>query len=1164
MCRRLTYSISFILALGLTGSVVQAQDNPFITLEAYDLPGYFVTHVGTGGPVAVLTEGGDQTDAGKFYLVPGLANPEGVSFESVEFPGYYLRHRDWVVRLESGTTDLFYNDATWTLRPGLADPEAVSFESTAAFVGNYLIHDPTSPYGLRMGPVATEGAATWRIADNPKASNPQPADGALYPDVWISLTWSSGAFAESHDVYFGDNFADVEAGTGDTFWGNHPSAFFVVGFPGYPYPEGLVRGTTYYWRVDEVNDLHPDSPWKGDVWSFTVSPRQAYGPTPADGAKFIDTNVTLSWTAGFGAAFHTVYFGDDFDTVNNATGGTGLPFTTYTPDPLELEKTYYWRVDETDAVTTRKGDVWSFTTMPIIPITDPNLVGWWKFDEGEGTNALDWSGHNNHGTLIGGPQWVAGYDGGALKLDGINDYVTLPIGSVISSLTNSTFTTWVDFSNTGGAWQRIFDFGNNTTVYMFLTPRLGTTGEMRFGITTGGGGDPEQIATAPSTLASGWHHVALTINADADTILLYLDGAVVASNTAATLTPSDLGNTTNNWLGRSQWAADAYFNGLLDDFRIYDYAMPADEIPKTMRGDPLLAWDPRPADESTPDVAEATPLSWSPGDKAAQHDVYFGTDEDAVDNADTSTPDIYRGRQSAASYTPPEGVEWGGGPHYWRIDEYNTDGTISKGRVWRFTVADYLVVDDIEGYDTDDAIWANWIDGLGYVTADGVTHAGNGTGSEVGDSTTATYTEEGIVHGGGQSMPYWYNNNKPDKSKYSEAKKTLSGAIRNWTQEGVKGLSLWFYGDPANSPEQMYVAVANSTGAPAVVPYGGDTDDLQKGTWQEWNIDLREFSGVNLTDVNSIAIGFGNRDNPQIGGSGKMYFDDIRLYRPRCVPSLLKPDADLSGNCIVDYADLEIIADNWLGSGYEVTPTDPGAAGLVAYYGLENNTQDGSGNSHHGTAQGAPTYVSGPAGYGTAMSFDGTVQGNYVDLGTFDPSAATGQLSIAMWAKWYGLSGFYQGLIGKRDAWTADDTMWCLEIEVNTAELRFFQYDSWPDHGFNVLPIGEWQHVAVSFNGTTVAMYIDGKPVGGSPAFSFGPRTDGIVVFGACEAIGGNPFNGALDEVRLYDRALSGTEVAWLAGKTEPFTEPFDMNKDDTVDFKDFAIIADQWLEQLF
>jgi len=87
-----------------------------------------------------------------------------------------------------------------------------------------------------------------------------------------------------------------------------------------------------------------------------------------------------------------------------------------------------------------------------------------------------------------------------------------------------------------------------------------------------GGGSPEQLVTAPTTLASGWHHVAVTIEADINTVNLYLDGVVVASNVAVTLTPSDLGDTTNNWLGRSQYSADAYFDGCLDDFRIYDYA----------------------------------------------------------------------------------------------------------------------------------------------------------------------------------------------------------------------------------------------------------------------------------------------------------------------------------------------------------------------------------------------------------------------------------------------------------------------------------------------------------------------------------------------------------------------------------------------------------------
>jgi len=121
----------------------------------------------------------------------------------------------------------------------------------------------------------------------PLASSPSPADGGLHADTWVTLSWRPGDFAVSHDVYLGDNRDDVNAGTGGTFRGNQTSTYFVAGFPGFPYPDGLVPGTTYYWRIDEVNTADPNSPWKGPVWSFTVPPKKAYNPSPADGAKFI-------------------------------------------------------------------------------------------------------------------------------------------------------------------------------------------------------------------------------------------------------------------------------------------------------------------------------------------------------------------------------------------------------------------------------------------------------------------------------------------------------------------------------------------------------------------------------------------------------------------------------------------------------------------------------------------------------------------------------------------------------------------------------------------------------------------------------------------------------------------------------------------------------------
>ncbi|HCO94099.1 MAG TPA: hypothetical protein DIU00_09135, partial [Phycisphaerales bacterium] len=194
---------------------------------------------------------------------------------------------------------------------------------------------------------------TIMIGEFPTAYSPDPPDGAMHEDTWVSLSWEPGTSAVSHDVYIGENFDDVNDATqeSDTFQGNQASAFFIAGFPGYPYPDGLVHGTTYYWRIDEVNDLHPDSPWKGDVWSFTVPPKKAYNPVPADGAKFLEPDARLGWDAGFDTKLHNVYFGDNFDDVDAGTGDTakgpaGTP--SFTPGTLEPDKTYYWRIDEFD------------------------------------------------------------------------------------------------------------------------------------------------------------------------------------------------------------------------------------------------------------------------------------------------------------------------------------------------------------------------------------------------------------------------------------------------------------------------------------------------------------------------------------------------------------------------------------------------------------------------------------------------------------------------------------------------------------------------------------------------------------------------------------------------------------------------------------------------
>jgi len=652
-----------------------------------------------------------------------------------------------------------------------------------------------------------------------KAYGPDPRDGAMLEATWVTLTWRAGDFAVSHDVYMGDNFDDVNNGATDTFQGNLADTMLITGFVGFPFPDGLVPGTTYYWRIDEVNDTDPNSPWKGDVWSFWIPPRKAYEPNPADSVRFVPPDADLNWTAGFGAKLHTVYLGDNFDDVNNAVVGLPQADTTYTPGTLELEKFYYWRIDEFDGLATHKGDVWSFRTLP------------------------DWSGHDNHGTFEGEPQWVPGYDGGALEFDG-DDWVDC--GDVLTITDAITIACWVNPAGLSGdkGWvtrQAAYAFKSSGTSLRFTTPGL-------------------VDYTADNTvLETGtWQHVAVTFRPDqAGGAVFYLNGIEAQRMDSTAMNPG----TGPFRIGNNQWSQ--YYEGMIDDVRIYNKVLTQEEIAVAMRGDPLLAGNPKPANWSTPYIRDATPLSWSPGDNASQHDVYFGTDRGAVADADASdTTGIYRGRQSITIYTPPD-VEWGGGPYYWRIDEYNTDATISKGNVWSFTVTDFIGIDDIEDYNDypPDEIFSTWIDGWEVPT----------NGSLAGHPDPP-FAETGNVHGGRQSMPVYYENN----FKYSEITMTPV-SVRDWTEEGVGVLSLWFYGDAANDAESMYVNLND-----IATVYHDNPDAALINTWTEWTIDLQEFAtqGVNLTNVNTLSIGFGDKNNLQAGGSGMVLFDDIRLYRP--------------------------------------------------------------------------------------------------------------------------------------------------------------------------------------------------------------------------------------------------------------------------------------------
>jgi len=412
-----------------------------------------------------------------------------------------------------------------------------------------------------------------------KAYDPIPEDGSTHEDNWVSLNWSAGETSVSHDVYFGENFNDVNDGTAEVFRGNQTGAFYVAGFPGFAFPDGLDTGKTYYWRIDEVEADSTIN--KGDVWSFTVPPKIAHNPNPADGTEFIDPNTDISWTPGLGSKLHHVYFGESFDDVNASTLDTykgPISDTTFSPGTLALDKVYYWRVDEFALTGTYTGDIWSFRTIPEIPVTNPNLVSWWKLDTGMGNRAIDWSGYSNHGTLEDNPQWSDGFDGIGLELDGTNfvelsttDMIGSDIGSVCLWVKTTQAGTGMIFYGTSGSGGNGFGDENELHVNMM------GDGGIEFYIE---GGDNDVNPEAPAVNDDAWHHITATwdINAEAT---LYVDGGNPVS-VPHTANEFNLSGTIR--LGRPV-SRERFYTGLIDDVRVYNYVLSPDEIAIIMRGD---------------------------------------------------------------------------------------------------------------------------------------------------------------------------------------------------------------------------------------------------------------------------------------------------------------------------------------------------------------------------------------------------------------------------------------------------------------------------------------------------------------------------------------------------------------------------------------------------
>jgi len=599
-------------------------------------------------------------------------------------------------------------------------------------------------------------------------------------------------------------------------------------------------------------------------------------------------------------------------------------------------------------------------------------------------------------------------------------------------------------------------------------------------------------------------------------------------------------------------------NGYVADGWITAYSGSGDLSVELVGGNTVLtaemgdgAWSPDPADGATNVPLDAT-LGWSSGAGAVQHDVYFGTSFEDVNAA--SDPDVLpgRGRQDGNTYTP--GALALGQVYYWRIDEVNEAATptIERGNVWSFAALASLVVDDFEDYNDyePDRVFDTWTDGWDIGT----------NGAQVGYGA-APFLEQTVVHGGAQAMPLTYVNT--GEATYSEAALPFDTA-QDWTAAGAKALSLWFYGNFNNQADRIYVAVEDSTGTRATVSYE-NPNAVVLHAWQEWNIDLREFSdaGVDLTSVQKIYIGVGDVDGAGTGASGTLFIDSIRLYPSRCVPEFA-PAGDLDGDCDVDYEDLSILTENWLES----------------FVWDVSGGYDGSGCLQ---LDGAGDRIFVPAAPFPREAFTYALW--------FNPAAAmdtdSGRQDLIYWSSGGPAPGARPAVVhnidgsGRLRISIMLDTMASGEEGLAFSDSRSFDADT-------------WCHVAFTFDGSKTRVYVNGSQenVLTASGVHWQRYTPGIY-FGASSG-GGNAFNGKLDDIRIYGHALSAADITRLAEATgepapgptawykldetatgtvldssgngydgyvlfvEPYTNPYD---DKRVDAKDYAVIAESWLD---
>lgn len=336
------------------------------------------------------------------------------------------------------------------------------------------------------------------------------------------------------------------------------------------------------------------------------------------------------------------------------------------------------------------------TRKVILDLKANRLGGHWRLDETTGSAAADSSGSWVDGSLQGctfDTNSAAGKFGGALLLDGADDHIALP--TIQAGLSDGlTVSIWA-YPTAVKNWARFVDFGNGSSSDNILFSRRETTNNLVAEVWNGGTSGGYVTASDVIEL-NKWQMFTLTVDLTG-AAKIYKNAQLIASGTTGI--PADI-ERQYNYVGRSNWSADSYYKGYLDDLWIYNRVLDSTEIQGLYAGGPAEA--PYPADGDATALRDLT-LAWDGGYGALSYAVYFGTDRDAVDTATTASPE-YQGYQTGTSFTLENLLP--NRQYFWRIDKTIPTGVIG-GDLWTFYGTDAVGWWQFSGEDSETSPWTN-------------------------------------------------------------------------------------------------------------------------------------------------------------------------------------------------------------------------------------------------------------------------------------------------------------------------------------------------------------------------------------------------------------------------------------------------------------------------